>query len=83
MAALDTMSVAGGDLEPAFLKQAGADFAPTPERPARIAAVAEHIAAFLRRAHSTLDIAICGFRLDADGTDIRGLAAAHSSARRS
>ena len=81
MAALDMMSVAGGDLEPAFLKQAGADFAPTPERPARIAAVAEHIAAF--RTHSTLDIAICGFELDGYETDIRGLAAAHSSARRS
>jgi len=61
---MDTISVAGGDIELMFLHQRGDDpFVSTTERTAQISEVASRIARFISEARYTLDIAIYDFRL--------------------
>src|SRR5580658_5380677 len=61
---MDTISVAGGDIELMFLRQRGDDpFVSTTERTAQISEVASRIARFISEARYTLDIAIYDFRL--------------------
>jgi phosphatidylserine/phosphatidylglycerophosphate/cardiolipin synthase-like enzyme len=64
MVALQTVSVAGGDIIVDLFQQVGSDpFTPSAERLVQISAVASTIAQFIRGARSTLDIAIYDFRL--------------------
>src|SRR5579863_5825405 len=61
---METISVAGGDIELMFLRQRGDDpFVSTAERTAQISEVATRIARFISEARNTLDIAIYDFRL--------------------
>jgi phosphatidylserine/phosphatidylglycerophosphate/cardiolipin synthase-like enzyme len=69
--AMETLSVAGGNIEVMLLQQAGSDpFTPTPERAAQIKEVASRIARFISEARATLDIAIYDFQLHDDAAAI-------------
>ena len=61
---LPTLSFADGAIEVAFLTQVGEAGVVDPARDAQIAAVAEHIASFIRGARASLDLAVYDFRLD-------------------
>ena len=64
MVALETVSIADGDIAVTYLQQVGADpHLTTPDRAAQIDAVASQIADFIGEARSTIDVAIYDFRL--------------------
>ncbi len=64
MVALETVSIADGDIAVTYLQQVGPDpHLTTPDRAAQIDAVASQIADFIGEARSTIDVAIYDFRL--------------------
>jgi phosphatidylserine/phosphatidylglycerophosphate/cardiolipin synthase-like enzyme len=65
MTDLDTATSADGAIEIIFLRQVGDDpHHPDPQRDAQVSAVAGRLAALIRDAHSTLDLAVYDFRLE-------------------
>ncbi|SDR53182.1 Phosphatidylserine/phosphatidylglycerophosphate/cardiolipin synthase [Rhizobiales bacterium GAS191] len=66
---LSTSSFANGAIEVTFLEQMGLPGKPDAGRDAQIAGVTDRIVAFIREAHSSLDLAIYDFRLDGAAGD--------------
>ncbi|MFI4995447.1 MAG: phosphatidylserine/phosphatidylglycerophosphate/cardiolipin synthase family protein [Hyphomicrobiales bacterium] len=66
---MPTSSFANGAIEVTFLEQIGKPGTPDPLRDAQIGAVTDYVAAFIKGAHVSLDLAIYDFRLDGAAAD--------------